>query len=163
MTRSPPNGYNRLQIELHWLVFALVAFLFFTGDNTTDAFRAHAALLNAPWLWIHLLAGLAVAAFMLWRLRLRASRGAPPPPADEAPALRLLALGVHWLLYIDLIGAALIGLLAMFWLPGLAGLHETMTRLALLVLVGLHIAGAFAHQFYWRDNVLMRMLRPAPD
>ena len=35
-------------------------------------------------------------------------------------------------LYLDLIGAALVGLIAYFWLPQLAGLHHLMVRQILL-------------------------------
>ena len=49
-------------------------------------------------------------------------------------------------------------------------LHETLGNL-LLIVVGLHILAALAHQYYWRDGILERMLprrtradnRPTPS
>ena len=41
-TQPTPNGYRLSQIAVHWIVFGLVAFMFFTGDYMTDAWRAWA-------------------------------------------------------------------------------------------------------------------------
>ena len=104
--------------------------------------------------------GLAILLLMLARLALRRRHGAPPPPAEENAALRWLASIVHIGLYADLIGAALVGLLAYFLFPGLAGLHELLTRQALLILVGLHVLGALYQHFILRSDVVARMVRP---
>jgi cytochrome b561 len=68
---------------------------------------------------------------------------------------------VHVGLYIDLIGAALVGLAAYFWLPELAGLHRLMVRPILSILFVLHVIGALWHWLVVRDDVMTRMLRPA--
>jgi cytochrome b561 len=167
MTDRAPTGYRTSQIGLHWLVAALVLFLFITGDSTTHVFSAGEGgrASDASWTWvpIHLAAGVAILAAMLWRLELRREFGAPEPPASEPRALRWLASAVHIGLYVDLIGAAIVGMLVYFGAHGLAPLHELMTRAVLIALVGLHVAGALWHQFYWRDNVLRRMLQPVRE
>jgi cytochrome b561 len=156
-----PSGYRASQIALHWLVAALALFLFVTGDNTTHAYFAQPASdAGCGWVPLHAVIGLVILALMLWRLEQRRDFGVPEAPSSEAPALRWLAAAVHIGLYVDLIGAAIVGLLVFFGARGLAPLHELMTRLVLIGLVGLHVAGALWHQFYWRDNVLTRMLRP---
>jgi cytochrome b561 len=155
-----PSGYRASQIALHWLVAALALFLFVTGDNTTRAFSAAGAS-DAGWGWVplHACVGLVILAVMLWRLELRREFGVPGAPESEPQPLRWLASAVHIGLYADLIGAGIVGLLVFFGARGLAPLHELMTRLVLLALVALHVAGAVWHQIYWRDNVLSRMFR----
>jgi cytochrome b561 len=157
-------GYSVRQIALHWLVFVLVAFQFFTGDTMTDLFRAahgdEPTHISPAWTGVHIVVGLVILAAMLWRLALRRADGAPPPPKQH-PALEWLAGAVHVGLYLDLAGAAIVGLVAYFWLPALGELHELMTRQILIVLFALHILGAFWHRFVMRDDVMTRMVRAA--
>ena len=157
-------GYGMRQIALHWIVFLAVAFQFLMGDNMTDLFRAaHGGKptdVGQTWTPIHIAVGLAILGAMLWRLMLRRTVGVPPA-AKQFWALQWLAAAVHVGLYLDLIGAALVGLAAYFWQPSLAGLHHLMVRPILIVLVGLHIAGALWHQFGVGDDVMARMTRPA--
>ena len=157
-------GYTTRQIASHWIVFLLVAFQYVMGDNMTHLFRAaHGGRpTDVPpvWTWIHIGVGLAILAAMLWRLALRYTDGAPAP-APQHPALEFLSKAVHVGLYIDLIGAAIVGLVAYYWLPNLGELHELMSNQILLVLVGLHVLGALYHRFVKRDEVMTRMVRPA--
>jgi cytochrome b561 len=157
-------GYSARQIALHWIVFVLVAFQFVVGNNMTHLFRAaHGGRptdVGSIWAPVHIAAGLAILAAMLWRVMLRRTVGAPPA-AKQHPALQGLATAVHVGLYIDLIGAALVGVAANFWLPELAGLHRLMVRPILIVLFALHVIGALWHWFVVRDDVMARILRPA--
>jgi cytochrome b561 len=156
-------GYSARQIALHWIVFVLVAFQFVMGDNMTHLFRAaHGGRptdVGSIWAPVHIAVGIAILASMLWRLMLRRTVGAPPA-AKQHPALQALAAAVHVGLYVDLIGAALVGIAAYFWLPELAGLHRLMVRPILIVLFALHVVGALWHWFVVRDNVMARMMRP---
>jgi cytochrome b561 len=166
MANSQAAGYRSSQILLHWAVFALVVFQYFTGDNMTHLFRAglrgQTTSVNAVWTPIHIAVGLAILAAMLSRLVLRRRYGAPPPRQSEAAPLRFLAGAVHVGLYVDLIGAPIVGLVAYFFVPSLGGLHEFMARPALLVLVGLHVLGALYQHFVLRSDVVKRMMRPIP-
>ena len=167
MSGSPPKGYRTSQIALHWFVVVAAAFQFVTGDHMTDRFNAALkgteSSVAAVWTPIHIVVGLTILAAMLCRFILRWRFGAPVPPEAEIAPLRWLAGAVHVGLYLDMIGAALIGLAVYFAYPALAPLHEFLTRLALMALVALHAAGALWHHFYWRDEVLVRMLRPVRD
>jgi len=128
MVDVSPRGYSASQVVLHWLVAALVVFLFVTGDNTTEAFSAGlkgtATGVNWAWIPVHVIAGLVILGAMLWRLSLRWRLGAPEVPTSEPALLRWLASAVHTALYADMIAGAITGILAYFWLPGLAGLHD---------------------------------------
>lgn len=157
-------GYSLRQIGLHWVVFLLVAYQWFTGDNMADLFEAAhggpAAAVNPGWATVHVVVGVAVLLLMVWRLGLRHTEGAPPQ-AKQHPALQWLASAVHVGLYLDLILGALAGLVAYYWLPSLAGLHHLLMRPVLLLLVALHVVGAIWHRFVVKDDVMTRMIRPA--
>jgi cytochrome b561 len=157
-------GYSWRQIALHWIVFVLVAFQFVTGDDMTHLFRAahggnptHA---NPIWTSVHISVGVLILVAMLARLALRRVDGVPAPP-KQRPALEWLARAVHAGLYVDLIAAPIVGLIAYLWLPELAGLHKLMTRPILIALFSLHFAGALWHWLVGRDDVMTRIVRPA--
>jgi cytochrome b561 len=161
---SVPDGYTKRQIALHWIVFVLVAFQFAIGNQMTHLFRAahggNPADANPIWTPVHIGVGVLILVAMLARLALRRLDGVPAPPKQH-PALEWLARAVHAGLYVDLIGAPIVGLVAYVWLPELAGLHKLMTRPILVALVALHFAGALWHWLVVRDDVMTRMARPA--
>ena len=74
-------GYSARQIALHWIVFVLVAFQYFTGGDMTHLFRAaHGGRptdVGSIWAPVHIAVGIAILASMLWRLMLRRTVGAP--------------------------------------------------------------------------------------
>jgi cytochrome b561 len=163
-TASAPAGYSARQIALHWIVFVLVAFQFAIGNQMTHLFRAahggNPTDANAIWAPIHITVGLLILIAMLARVALRRLDGVPAPPKQH-PALEWLAGAVHAGLYVDLIGAPIVGLIAYVWLSPLAGLHQLMTRPILVALFVLHFAGALWHRFVVRDDVMTRIVRPA--
>jgi cytochrome b561 len=164
MVPSVPGGYSLRQIVMHWIVFILVAFQFVMGDNMTKLFRAahdgRPTYTSAIWAPIHMAVGILILVAMLARLALRRLDGVPAPPKQH-PALEWLARAVHAGLYVDLIGAPIVGAIAYFFLPSFAGLHHLMARQILVVLFALHFAGAVWHRFVVRDGVMTRMVRPA--
>ena len=159
-----PVRYSSRQIALHWTVFVLVVFQFVMGDDMTDLFRAaHGGRptdTSAIWAPIHIAVGTLILIAMLARLSLRRLDGVPKPP-KQATLLQWLASAVHAGLYVDLIGAPIVGAIAYFLLPSFAGLHHLMTRQILVVLVALHFAGALWHWLVVRDDVMTRIVRPA--
>ena len=114
---SAPAGYSLRQIALHWIVFVLVAFQFVMGDNMTHLFRAahggrsnrHERDLGADPYRV----GFLILIAMLARLALRRLDGVPAPPKQH-PALEWLASVVHAGLYVDLIGAPIVGVDRLF-------------------------------------------------
>ena len=161
---SVPARYSTRQIALHWIVFVLVAFQFANGNQMTHLFRAshggNPTQANPIWTPVHVSVGVLILVLMLARLALRRIDGVPPAPKQH-PALEWLAGAVHAGLYVDLIGAPVVGFIAYLWLPELAGLHKLMVRPILVALFALHFAGALWHWLVVRDDVMTRMIRPA--
>ncbi|WP_149140422.1 cytochrome b [Gemmobacter caeruleus] len=157
-----PTGYSRSQIVLHWLTALVILWQFVANDAMGAAWRAvrqgNTPAFD-PLVLAHVAGGVIVLAFALWRLVLRKTRGAPPPPADEAPALKLAAAATHIGLYLVMILLTVSG--GMAWFGGVTSageVHEVLTTL-LLVLIGLHVVAALWHQFWLRDGLMDRMRR----
>ena len=162
---SNVTGYSTLQVALHWVVVVLVAFQFLAHDEIEASWRAFrdmepASGTAAPLAYAHIAAGILVLILAMARIYLRASRGAPPPPADEPRILQLVAEAVHGAIYILLLLIPLSGIVAWFFGIDDAGdAHELLTSL-LLVAIALHVAGALFQHFVRRSGVLMRMFKP---
>ncbi|MBW6506533.1 MAG: cytochrome b/b6 domain-containing protein [Rhodobacteraceae bacterium] len=158
-----PTGYLASQIWLHWLVALLIIPQFLLNESMGQAWRAierGQEVTPSVLITAHVVAGVAVLALVLWRLVLRLTHGAPPPPASEAPALQMVGKITHGLLYLVLALLTVSG--GMAWFGGIkasAGVHEAATSL-LLLLVSLHVLGALYHQFVLKTNLLARMKRP---
>jgi cytochrome b561 len=153
-------SYTRTQIALHWTIAALVIFqiLFHGGIKSVWFDRMDGTVPNEPTPNLHIVIGLAIFALVIWRLWLRFARGVPPLPEDEHPALKALATAVHWLFYGLLILMPISGVAA--WFAGLsqpATAHSLFEK-ALIALVVLHVVGALTQHFWFRSDVLRRML-----
>jgi len=155
-----PTAYSRTQIALHWIIAALVIFQIVAHDGIVQVWlqRMRGDIPNEFSPNPHALIGTVILVLVLWRLWLRLTRGAPAMP-DETPApLRWLALGVHGLLYLLLIGMPIAGAVAWFvGIPQPALAHSLAAKL-LYVLVLLHVAGGLVEHFWLKSNVLRRML-----
>ncbi len=159
-----PKGYSLTQIVLHWLVAVLIALQFLLNEPISDAWDvvedggtvAFNLLIAA-----HVVGGIAILAFAVWRIALRATRGVPALPETDPAHLRLAAHLGHMALYALMIILPVSGGVA--WFVGVeaaADLHEALTS-ALLVLVAVHAAAAIWHQFWLKDGLLLRMKHPA--
>ena len=158
-------GYSGAQIALHWTVAVLVVAQIVLHDGMVAAYAAGRGVGTATesdlfLADLHVAFGVAVFALALLRVALRVRRGAPPPPQDEHPALRMAARATHIALYALILGMPVTGGLAWFGgIEAMADLHGA-GKAAILVLVGLHVLGALYQHFYLRTDVLRRMLRP---
>ena len=161
---TPVIGYSRAQILLHWIVALLIVPQFLLHDPMKDAWRAFRRgeeIAFHPLVAAHVFAGIAILLLVVWRLTLRARRGAPEPPESEHPALKLVAKATHAGLYLLLVLLTVSGGMAWFGGVEVAGeAHEVMKTL-LLALVVLHVAGALFHQFVLKTNLMDRMKRAA--
>ncbi len=167
MSRSA-QGYSKLQIWLHWIVVLLVLFQFVGNQGMGNAWEAlehgrTAEAADLQWAYLHAGAGVLTLLLVFWRFYLRFTRGSPPLPENEPPALRIAAHGTHLLLYALLVVVPLSG--AMAWFGGVeeaADTHEVL-KTVLLAVVLLHIAGALYQRFILKSRVLERMIRADQD
>lgn len=154
------QSYSRTQIILHWLVAALVLFQIFFHDTMQELWRArmNGSIPNVATPQPHTIVGILIGLLIIWRLSLRLTRGTPPLPQDEHTALKWIATITHWLFYALLLLMALSGIAAWFiGAPQSALAHGIMSKL-LIVLVILHFLGAMAQHFWFKTDVLKRIL-----
>ena len=165
MAEAKPVTFSRTQIILHWTVVALIAFQFLAHDGMEHLWRASqrggtVSASDTNLAYLHIFCGCLVLMLVLWRLVLRLTRGAPVAPEAEPVALRVVAALSHFALYALIIVLPVSGLAAWFFgVAPAAGVH-LIAKTVLLPLIFLHAAGALAHHFIWKTDVLKRMLVP---
>jgi cytochrome b561 len=161
-----PAGYSKLQIRLHWLVAALIAFQIIGHEWMTEAYDAimdgkTPAAFDLAMAWGHVVAGLAIWLFAAWRLYLRFARGVPAHPATASKLDIYASNAVHIVLYGLLLLMPVSGSAAWFLGIEAAADGHSNARFILLPAVLLHIAGALVQHFWWKTDVLKRMVKPA--
>ncbi|EFG8200367.1 cytochrome b [Escherichia coli] len=158
-----PQTFTRIQIILHWTVAALVAYQFLFPDSIEQAWRAfrrgtYAASDFDNLALAHLVVGVLVLVLVAWRLALRLRYGAPAADPAEPAALQMLSKAAHYALYGLLVVLPLSGLIGWFYGAAASIQIHLVAKTILLPLIGLHALGALVHHFYWRTDVLKRML-----
>jgi cytochrome b561 len=157
------QGYSRLHIALHWLVVALIVPQFLFNETIAEAFDAtlEGRVADPGVLGpLHVLCGMAIVIAVVWRIGLRVKNGVPEAPAAESAVQKMIATGTHLGLYLVLLLTAASGSVAWFGGVETAGdVHEAMTTV-LLILIGLHVAGALYQQFVLKTNIMDRMRTP---
>jgi cytochrome b561 len=157
----PPKGFSKLQIALHWAVVLVVGAQFVFHDAIVAAWRdwvRDGSVTAGTMAVAHLGGGSLVLILTLWRLWLRRTRGAPPPPVDEPVILTFGARVIQSGLYGLLILVPLTGIAA--WgldVRASAGLHEVLKNI-LFLLILLHVGGALWGQFGQKNRVMRRMM-----
>ena len=167
---------------LHWLVAASVL-------TTVPVALLMTRMASGPFqntLYnLHKSLGVLILALMVARLANRFIVGAPAPDPTLKPWERAVSSAVHGLLYVLLVGMAIVGWTAnsaygaptpffgLFNLPALVAKNEALaerlfffhrwTGYAVAALAAMHIAAALQHYFIRRDGVLQRMLPGRPD
>ncbi|MFL9610735.1 cytochrome b [Methylobacillus sp. Pita2] len=192
-----PNRYTKVAITLHWLIAIAILFLFALGwymnelprggDKVTsiDLFDlgaytwqlAEAATPRTFYFNLHKSIGFTVLLLVGLRLYWRLMHRPPALPDSMKRWEKIVAHGIHHLLYLMMVLMPATGLLTtlyskygLHWfsvpvLPGLdnAGLRDffvaahEFSAAILITLIGLHIAAALKHQFIDKDNILKRM------
>ncbi|KQT53043.1 MULTISPECIES: cytochrome b [unclassified Aureimonas] len=161
-TRTRPRGWSRLHVVLHWLVVVLIAVQYVDRESMETLFDAtfegrSIQTFDMVLGWTHIAVGSAILGAMAIRLVDRIACGRPPHGAAEPGWARWLASATHALLYVVLLAMPALGLLA--WITGSetsADLH-TLLWTPLLVLIGLHVAGALAQSLWFRSGALAQM------
>jgi len=157
-----PKGYSSAQIGLHWIIALLIALQFLFHEPMVEAFDSalEGEVQSFSWaVWAHIAGGMLILGLAIWRVILRRSRGAPPPPEGEGTLLgRAASLG-HWALYALILVLPVGGLIAWFGGVELAGDAHGLLSNVLLFVVAVHVAAALWHQFWLKDHLLRRMMR----
>jgi cytochrome b561 len=159
---------------LHWLVLALLAIQYMIGWLMPDVHRGPA---GTPMIF-HMSFGILILALIIVRLIWRITHLVPQE--SSLPLWqRVFAEGVHWLLYVLVLLTAISGwliasskplhiswfyLLPLPLLPvsntlakGLGQWHGNL-EVALIILIGCHVAAGLMHLVYYRDRIMHRML-----
>ncbi|MFU0504818.1 cytochrome b [Pseudaminobacter sp. NGMCC 1.201702] len=152
--------YDKAAIWLHWVVAAMVLAQFATG-----------------WLWgffergseprfylfrIHIVIGTIILVAAVLRTGWRLTHPAPPLPAEMRPAHVVLARLTHGLLYLAILVQPVLGLLTITAFGKSIGrwprdLHLSLSYIIALI-VAVHVAAAFWHQYLRKDGLLLRMV-----
>ncbi len=173
---TPHLQYGTTAKIFHWLIVALLTVQYPIGWLMPDLHRGMTP--GAP-MTFHMSFGSVILVLIVLRFVWRVTH--PVAPESRLPPWqRLSSEAVHWLLYVLVLATTITGWLfasfrgwsiSLFYLvplPMLAsdsaeagkaidGLHQAM-ELALLVVIGLHVAAALAHRFIYRDRIMQRML-----
>ena len=163
MATTASLSFSLPQRVLHWLTAGLVFFnlLFPDGMNAWNRSIKQTGAASAEQVAsanIHAYAGIAILVLVAARLLLRQVQGVPAAPSEEPQMFKLVAKVSEWTLYLLLIAMPVTGAAAYYLgFEGAGDLHADVLKAALWAVVGLHVLGALAHQFYWKTNVLRRM------
>ncbi len=155
-----PNGYSRTQIILHWAVVLLLALQFIFGETIAEAMEQIEEGLSVPFnplIAQHVFGGGLIFLLIVWRLVLRMKRGVPDMPEGESPLQEKIAKGTHHLLYLLLLLMPVSGAVAWFLGVEAAAEGHQVIKVAVIVLVVLHVVAALYHQFVLKNNLLDRM------
>jgi cytochrome b561 len=158
---TPPKGYTRPQIALHWIAALLILLQYLLAEGIESAWDAFTKGIESafdPLVLAHVAGGGLVLVFALWRLSIKARRGAPEMVGDSATQ-RALARATHLGLYALMILMPLSGAVAWFGGVEVAAQGHNILKVALLALVALHVLGAAYHHFVMKDGTINRMRR----
>lgn len=172
MANGIVTRYHPLLVVLHWLIAALVILGLVLGPIMAEMPLEQ----KIQPLRVHMAMNIAVGVLILVRLLVRFTTRKPPPATTGNAWLDRLRLSVHVLLYIAVLSmvstglgmAAMGDLLDVVYggagFPPDFNFHELAPRAGhgffaavLMVLIGLHIAGALYHHFVLKDRLLARM------
>lgn len=166
MTTPAPAGYSRLQISLHWIVAILIVFMIVGHDGIKNAFDAYldGGVPATADLWLaraHVVSGIAIWIFALWRLMLRFTRGVPPHPEAGSALQHRIAGIVLIALYAVMLLMPVSGSAAWFLGIEQAGDMHSLARFVMLPAILLHILGALVQHFVLKTDSLRRIVKPA--
>lgn len=155
---SAPKSFSRLQITLHWIIAALVFYQIVLHESVEQAMHDKFRGLEVAPVNPHIVVGMAILALAILRLGLRLKRGVPAPSTTEPTVLVRLSKATQWTFYILLFQLPLSGIAMWFFDVGPAAIAHNIGRILMVVLILLHVAGAFTHLLWFKSDVFQRMI-----
>ena len=177
MSARPSPRYNTVAILLHWVIAALLLFMIWLGWNMDD---------NEARFQLHKSLGIAILVLTVARIAWRRMNPPPPLPEDMTAWEKRLSHGVHSAFYALMLALPLLGWLVVstskFQVPtvlfgslswphlpfteglrggavhGVAEFLHSKGAWALILLLGLHVAGAIKHEIAAEEGVFKRMI-----
>lgn len=174
-----PKRYHPALISLHWLLAIAIIGMYAFGSFVLDEME-NAAPGKADLLSLHLIGGIVILVLTVVRLIVRVSKPRPAPVAGSRGA-QMVATGIQHLSYTLTVLIVFSGIALAFSADLFAILfqhvgslpkdfedytaHDVHGLLAngLMVVVGLHVAGALQHQFLLKDGIMARLSPFAKD
>ena len=182
-----PARYTVVAILLHWLIAAGIAALIVIGLVMTQLSAQLPQMEVFKLYQLHKSIGITVLLLAVFRLVWRLTHRPPPLPREMPAAEKGAAHGLHWLLYVFMIGMPLVGWAVVSsspfnlptvlyglipWpdlpiLPALADKAAVSHVLAwvhaygawiLIALLAVHIGAGLRHHFIKRNGILGRMI-----
>ena len=165
MNEQKAVGYSTLQIALHWVIAALVAFQLLFGEGMTNVREAAEEGATASGVDFavsigHYWFGIAILALVLARLGVRLTQGVPPRTVATPTWMDWAAKLVHWAFYLMLVAMPVLGLLTVYVSDEFGDIHK-LGKPVFLALIAVHVLAAIYHQFIKKDGALRRILVPA--
>ena len=158
------SGYSKTQIRLHWAIFIMIILQYVLHEPIAAAWDMRLQGQEPesnPLILQHVIGGSLIFILVVWRILLRARRGAPALPAEEPMILKGIAHLTHFVLYALMLLLPISGSMAFFGgLEAAGSAHEVM-RAVMILFVLLHIIGALFQQFVLKTNIMDRMRTPA--
>lgn len=171
---NKPPRYHPFLVVIHWLSALLVIAMLLMGIFWLKQTPNDEA--KIPLFAIHMATGITILLLTVLRLVVRFATRLPAPARSGSAFLDVVGNITHILLYLGMLAMGLSGMGAASQAglmdivfggsgnPLPANLYVFPARIghgivgqALLVLIGLHIAGAFYHQWLRKDNLIARM------
>lgn len=162
-TAAVPSRWTTLNISLHWLIVGLLVAQFVDSEWVNPLFDASldgTAVDTATTVlgYAHMILGGLIFAAIALRLRDRIAHGRPPHPTGQPNWANALARITHAMLYGLLFAMPVAGALAWFTGSDAVATVHGWAWTALMVAAALHVAGALTSQFWYRNDVLGRMM-----
>jgi cytochrome b561 len=180
MRQPQPGAYSATAKVLHWLIAAILVGQFALGWLMPAVRRG---MEPGAGMHAHISIGMVVLGLIFVRLVWRLTH--PVPPETGLPRWqRLASTAVHWLLYVLVFVTTMSGwfyasargwsltFFGLFPLPPLVPqgsptgraigqIHESIVWV-LLAVIAIHVIAGLAHAFFYRDQVMQRMLFRMP-
>tara|TARA_R110002126_G_scaffold290914_2_gene449504 strand:+ start:21323 stop:21853 length:531 start_codon:yes stop_codon:yes gene_type:complete len=158
-----PDRWTRLNISLHWLIVVLMAIQYLIGEWMVSFFdgglEGKAMDFGTRFFGtLHIVFGLLILAAAVLRLWDRLAHGRPRLWEGEPNWASALARITHFGLYVLLLAMPVAGFIAWWFGNAWLGDQHVLASNILIALIALHVVGALTNHFWFKTDVLRRMM-----